>query len=136
MTVRYHCPACSGLLNPGTKVIFVVEQGANRGLMLLNPKLGDYAAVLSESFPLEVGAACGFHCPICHADLTSPHDPNLVEIHVRAADGSTGRVSFSRIFGEHATFLVTQAGVRRFGEHAARYETVNFFGAGDVEAGD
>lgn len=130
MSRAYLCPQCNGLLNPGTKVIFVIEHGSDRGMVLLSPKLGDYALVLGGAFPLTPGTAYRFRCPICHADLTSPLDRNLVEIFLRAADGTPSRVDFSRIAGEHATFVRGPGGVQRFGEHAGRYEDVNFFGAG------
>jgi hypothetical protein len=130
MSRSYLCPQCNGLLNPGTKVIFVIEQGGDRGLVLLSPKLGDYAMVLGAAFPLTAGVAYLFRCPICHADLTSPVDGNLVEILSRGAGGTVSRLDFSRIAGEHATFLRGPDGIERFGEHVGRYDDVNFFGAG------
>ncbi len=130
MTVRYFCPHCEHLLNPGTKVIFVIEHGSARGLLLLNPELGDYAEVLAEPFSIEAGLSYRFQCPVCHGDLSSPVNRNLVEIVCREADGTQSRVNFSRVGGEHATFVRGPGGVRSFGEHAERYETVNFFGVG------
>jgi hypothetical protein len=134
MPNTYHCPRCSGLLNPGTKVIFVLEQGPNRGLLLLSPELGDYAVVLAESFPIESGEVCSFRCPICHGDLTSDANDKLVEILCRKPDQSEVRVAFSRVAGEHATFVCGPRGVSSYGEHAERYEGMNFFGAGDDES--
>jgi len=133
MARAYTCPKCGGLLNPGTKVIFVIEHGRDHGLVLLSPKLGDYAVVLGTSFPLTPGTVCTFRCPICHADLTSPINDKLVEIDSREESGLTARVDFSRVAGEHATFVRGPKGLRRFGEHASRYESVNFFGAGARE---
>ena len=131
MRPSYYCPHCKSLLNPGTKVIFVIEAGTNRGLLLLSPDLGDYAVVLAESFPLEPGTINDFQCPVCHRDLTSQINAKLVEILRREPDGTKVRVSFSRVAGEHATFVCGPQGVDSFGEHANLYEGVNFFGAGD-----
>ena len=131
MRPSYYCPHCEGLLNPGTKVIFVIENGSNRGLILLSPELGDYAVVLAESFPIEAGTLNRFSCPICQHDMRSPVNENFVEISRHESDGSRARVNFSRVAGEHATFVCGPQGVDRFGEHALRYENVNFFGAGD-----
>jgi hypothetical protein len=131
MRPSYFCPSCSGLLNPGTKVISVIENGENRGLILLSPELGDYAVVLAESFPIRPGSLNRFSCPICHEDLRSPVDENFVEIHREEGDGTKARVLFSRVAGEHATFVCGPQGVDSFGEHAPRYESINFFGAGD-----
>ena len=53
----------------------------------------------------------------------------LVDLLSRAGeDDPPVRVSFSRIHGEHATFLMADDRVDRFGEHADRYDNLNFFG--------
>ena len=132
MKRAYFCPHCHGLLNPGTKVIFVIGQERQRGLLLLSPELGDYAVVLAESFPIKSGARHDFSCPICHHDLTSPANDNLVEILCRLPDGSEARVDFSRVAGEHATFVCGPRGIYSYGEHARLYEGANFFGEGEL----
>jgi hypothetical protein len=125
----YYCPHCRKLLNPGTKVIFLVENGPELELVLLSAKLGDYSVVASRSMKLLDGAIYTFRCPLCRADLTSNIDDKLVELLSRSDDDdSPVRVSFSRIHGEHATFLMADDGVDRFGEHADRYANLNFFG--------
>lgn len=125
----YYCPHCRKLLNPGTKVIFLVENGPDLELVLLSPKLGDYSVVASRSMKLLDGAIYTFRCPLCRVDLTSNIDNKLVELLSRKEDDdSPVRVSFSRIHGEHATFLMADDGIDRFGEHADRYAAVNFFG--------
>jgi len=133
MGLNYYCPKCDGLLNPSRRVIFVVEGGAHRGLCLLSPEPGDYSIVHAEDFPLEVGAEYTYRCPICRANLEAPSDEDFVEIIGRKADGSPIQVNFSRIFGKRATFLRTQERVERFGDDAAAYDSLNFFGAGEGE---
>ncbi len=126
----YFCPHCRKLLNPGTKVIFLVDNGPGQELVLLSATLGDYSVVASRSMNLLEGAIYVFRCPLCRADLTSKVDNKLVELLSRTdADDSPVRVTFSRIHGEHATFLMADSGIDRFGEHADRYAAVNFFGA-------
>ncbi len=127
---QYLCPECRAVLNPQGKVVFVIEQQSCRGLALLSPKLGDYAVTVGDGVPVVAGSAYRFRCPVCHADLTSPLDPNLARVLSRTPSGTVAEVAFSRIAGEHATFLRGVRGVRRFGEHARRYEHLNFFGAG------
>ena len=133
MKRSFRCPKCNTALNPGTKVIFTAEHGEARGLMLLSPELGNYRVVCDESFPLAQGAKYLFRCPSCRADLTSPENDNLVEIVLRDERGKSAKITFSRVFGEHATFMHTAHGVRRFGEHAEKYVPANFFGAGETE---
>ena len=125
----YYCPHCRKLLNPGTKVIFLVENGPEMELVLLSANLGDYSVVTSRSMSLLDGAIYTFRCPLCRADLTSSENDKLVDLLSRAGeDESPVRVSFSRIHGEHATFLMADDGIDRFGEHADRYDQLNFFG--------
>ena len=128
MRYRYYCPHCNGLLNPHVKVIFVIQSGSRRGLILLSPDLGDYAVVMAESFPLVPGTINRYECPICHKSLTCPSNDKLVEILGRRSDGSEARVAFSRVAGERATFVRGENGLRSFGEDAELYEGVNFFG--------
>ena len=129
MERSYYCPHCRKLLNPGTKVIFLVENGPELELVLLSAQLGDYSVVHSRSMTLLDGAIYTFRCPLCRVDLTSNIDDKLVELLSRSdEDDAPVRVSFSRIHGEHATFLMADDGVDRFGEHADRYANLNFFG--------
>ena len=133
----YYCPHCRRMLNPGTKVIFLVENGKNCELMLLSAKLGEYSVVHSRSMKFEDGQIYTFRCPMCRSDLTSSLDEKLVDILTESDDDAMVRVSFSRVFGEQATFLRAPDGVDRYGEHAGRYESVNFFGeTADPENGE
>ena len=128
MARSYFCPHCRKLLNPGTKVIFLVDAEQDCELMLLSAKLGDYSAVYARSMVFEEGRMYTFRCPLCRADLTSSLDENLVDILTLTDDDALVRVSFSRVFGEQATFVMTGHGIDQFGEHALRYEGLNFFG--------
>ena len=133
----FFCPHCRRMLNPGTKVIFLVENGSDRELMLLSAKLGEYSVVHSRSMSFEEGKIYTFRCPMCRSDLTSSLDENLVDILTQSEDEPMFRVSFSRVFGEQATFLRASDGVNRYGEDAERYESVNFFGeTADPENGE
>ena len=133
----YFCPHCRRLLNPGTKVVFLVENGTDRELMLLSAKLGEYSVVHSRSMKFEEGKIYTFRCPMCRSDLTSSLDEKLVDILTESDDEVMVRVSFSRVFGEQATFLRAPDGINRFVEDASRYEGVNFFGeTADPENGE
>jgi len=133
----YFCPHCRRMLNPGTKVIFLVENGKDRELVLLSAKLGEYSVVHSRSMIFEEGEIYTFRCPMCRSDLTSSLDENLVDILTESDDDLMVRVSFSRVFGEQATFLRAPDGVNRFGEDASQYESINFFGeTADPENGN
>jgi hypothetical protein len=125
----YHCPHCHRVLNPGTKVVLVIDNNGERELILLSPELGDYTVVYPLSFTPELGRLYTFRCPVCQRDLTSSLNANLVELEAETDDLSTERVAFSRIYGERATFVGSGPDhVTLYGDHAVRYDAPNFFG--------
>jgi hypothetical protein len=133
MPVRYRCPHCEAILNPGTKVILRISRGRKKALILLSPKVGNYTVILPDDFQLRDGERGSFHCPVCHGELKSPANAQFGEVLRDRPDGGFDRVAFHRTFGKHATFVVTEEEVRAFGEDAVQYRAGNFFGAGASE---
>ena len=129
MKKTYHCPHCNAVLNPNEKVIFVVDDGGRRGLMLLSAKPGDYRLIADPDFPLVQGAAADFTCPVCRTSLISAANEHFVEIRLDQGGGGLSTVQFSRVFGEHATFIIDGRELVRYGEDAEDFEDVNFFGS-------
>ena len=72
-----------------------------------------------------------FSCPICQAVLRSAADKNLVQLSFKSDQGDEGFVTFSRVYGEHATYFVEKGKLRSFGENVGLYGDVNFFGEGE-----
>lgn len=133
MKRSYFCPHCEGLLNPGTKIILKTVKDLGAGLLLFSPQVGNYNLVMPDNFQIKIGDRVTFYCPICGADLTSDADQELAVIDSSIAGRAKFEVHFSRIFGKHATFVVRDGRVQRFGEHADYYQSVNFFGEGEKE---
>jgi hypothetical protein len=130
MKRNYHCPHCRRTLNPGTKVVLLIDNDGDRELILLSPDLGDYTVVYPLSFEPRLGLRYTFFCPVCQTDLTSAANENLVGLDAETDDGRRERVGFSRVYGERATFVGSAPGhVTLYGDHATRYEVPNFFGA-------
>jgi hypothetical protein len=125
----YTCPHCQGILNPGTKVVLRGQLGGKRALILLSPQPGNYDVTVAESFGLKPKDRVDFSCPLCDHDLGSPRQLAMAEVALRLSSGATGTVAFSKIFGQHATYFITEESVRTWGEHA-QADDVNFFGAG------
>ena len=125
----YHCPHCKKVLNPGTKVVLLIDHDNERELILLSPALGDYTVVYPLSFEPEMGRKYTFRCPVCQSSLTSAINDNLVELDAETDDGRSERVGFSRVYGERATFVGSGPNhVTLYGDHATRYDSPNFFG--------
>ena len=86
---------------------------------------------MNISPPLDSAASRNHVFPHMSVEYSrSPSSQVLVEIVCREPEGTEALVAFSRVAGEHATFVRGPSGVRSFGEHAARYDPVNFFGEG------
>ncbi len=130
----YLCPHCGGNLNPNVKIVLRAEYEGRRGLILFSPQPGNYDAILPEDFHLKRKAMVRFSCPICTKDLTSNRDRTMAEIHYTAPNGTEGRVVFSRVFGHHATYFITDEEVKSYGEHRDQDE-VNFWGVGPKRGG-
>ena len=128
MPLRLSCPSCATHLNPREDLILAATTRGQKGLVLLHPEPGNYRVSLSHGFPLERGDVVQFFCPLCRADLTSALDANLVQLESTSHEGDEkGIVVFSRVYGDHATFVVTRGTVNAFGEDAKVYERRGLF---------
>ena len=128
MKKSYLCPECRAVLNPNVKVVFV-RNGDARGLILLSAQPGDYRLIVDEDFPLEKGDLCEFHCPVCSASLTSKRHDHFCELLLDKGEHVPSLVEFSRVYGEHATFILDGRDLTAFGEDAEEFDGTNFFGA-------
>ncbi len=130
MKRTYYCPKCRAVLNPNVKIILTALRSDKHGLVLLSPQPGNYKAIIADDLPLTDGDLVEFHCPVCTTLLTAAHDENLAGLDFRFSTGLEGKVFFSRRYGEHATYFVTDEAVRSYGEHTPDSGGLNFFGAG------
>ncbi len=129
MKKTYLCPHCNAVLNPNEKIVFIVDDGDQRGLLLLSAKPGDYRLIADPNFPLVKGRVATFICPVCTKSLTSPVNDNFVEIKLDQGGNALSTVEFSRVFGEHATFILDGREMAAFGEDADDLDDINFFGS-------
>ncbi|MFH1843583.1 MAG: hypothetical protein ABIF77_10305 [bacterium] len=130
MKWKYACPNCKAVLNPNVKIILKSRRGKQSGLMLISSRLGNYQTICDEQFgdKVQEGQLVEFSCPVCDAVLTSPASKKLAEILMYREGGDVKRIQFSRVYGEEATFMIDGDTVVPYGEDAAAYDEVNFFG--------
>jgi hypothetical protein len=103
-------------------VVLVGIFGGAQMLIGFHPEPGNYSLFLPPGAELEHGDAWSFHCPVCHSSLVSDLDPNLCALDLEE-DGAMKRVLFSRICGEHATYVVADNGTpAAHGEDREDYE--------------
>ena len=125
----YLCPYCKGKLNvKGNIVLAVRNQAQQRGLIFLNPKIGNYSSSTHPSFKLKEGEQLEIFCPMCHANLKAiEFDEHLAKISMMDESQKVYEIVFSEIVGEHCTYKLVEHSVESYGEDKNQY--VNFFGA-------
>ncbi len=122
MSWEYSCPKCQAMLNPGCEVILAASSGETNVLIGMHPQPGKYEIFLPPNVSCEEGTEWNFSCPLCQESLRTNEDTNLCELGL-FVDGESLRILFSRIAGEHATFVLHEEKVRqKHGEDADRYD--------------
>lgn len=122
------CPYCRGHLKPHNKIILSGrKKDGTRGMILFNPKLGEYDILYHPSLQLEEGEHVDILCPLCHANLTDyTIDKNLAKIIMVDPKGNEFDIYFSEIVGMKCTYKIKGDKVEAFGEDADQYR--NFWG--------
>jgi hypothetical protein len=108
MAVQYLCKVCRGHLNVKTSIILAAQKVSSnkRGLVYLNPELGNYTSTTHESFQLLKGEEYIYTCPICGAQLNSRKYYHLVRIVMIDDEGKEFNIYFSDIAGEKCTYKI------------------------------
>lgn len=117
----YACPFCDAKLNPERAVILVGEQGEQRVLIGFHPEPGNYELYLPPEVTLREGDHWDFFCPVCRENLVNGALKDMCELRMRAGE-TEQRIFFSRIAGEHATFILSGRQIREaHGPDVERY---------------
>jgi hypothetical protein len=108
MAVQYLCKVCRGNLNVKTSIILAAQKvnSNKRGLVYLNPELGNYTSTTHESFQLLKGEEYIYTCPICGAQLNSRKYYHLVRLVMVDDEGKEFNIYFSDIAGEKCTYKI------------------------------
>jgi hypothetical protein len=127
---EFICPKCNGFLKVNVKIIFIAQkEDGHKGLILLNPELGDYKRIVHTSMDLKDGEKITFLCPICQSDLSANDiNKNLARIMMTDENGTEYKILFSEVLGEKCTYRICRKEVEAFGEDSSRY--MNYFGSG------
>jgi len=123
MAVEYLCKMCKGHLKVKTSIILAASKmnSFRKGLVLLDPELGNYTTITHPPFKIEEGEEYTFTCPICHSQLNSGKYKHLVRIIRVEEDGKEYDVYFSGIGGEKCTFKLGEDNIEIAGPDASRY---------------
>ncbi len=123
MEYNYLCPKCRSNLNLHHRIIFAVKNEKDeRGLMLLDPRLGHYDSETHPGYHILEGEKVEFMCPICHVSLTASEiNDNLVKLVMIENENKEHEVYFSRVKGEKSTYWFTPESFKPFGDDADKY---------------
>ena len=129
LKTNYLCPHCRSYLRVWNNIIFIVKSESRnlQSILLLNPELGNYDLIHHSSIEFKEGEMLDFICPVCQADLTAVKvNSNLVKVIMIDENNIEFDVYFSKICGEHSTFLIQEDDIiEKYGEDSSSY--VNYF---------
>lgn len=124
MATKYLCKACRGVLNVKTSIVLSATKinSSKKGLVYLNPEIGNYTVTTHPSFTLEEGEEYLFNCPICHAHLNSLKYDHLVRVIMIDEKEDEYDIYFSDIVGEKCTYKMSENAVEKIGPDAVKYD--------------
>jgi hypothetical protein len=110
MAVEYICKICRGHLNVKTSIVLAASRlhSSKRGLVFLNPEIGNYTTTTHPSFAIQEGEEYIYNCPICHSQLNSTKYKHLVRIIMIDENGKEFDIYFSGIAGEKCTYKIRE----------------------------
>ncbi len=123
MKNTFQCPYCLAHLRVRENIIFRVKtKEMQKGMLLLNPELGNYSYISAPDLKFAKGEKVDFYCPVCCEDLVAKGiNPNLINVRMKDGD-SEYDVYFSSVVGEHLTFKIHEYDiVERYGEDYSAY---------------
>ena len=108
MAIDYLCKVCRGHLLVKNSIVLATakKNHSQRGLVLLNPELGNYTTTTHPSFNIKEGEQYNYTCPICHSQLNSAKYKHLVRIIMIDDNGKEFDIYFSGIAGEKCTYKI------------------------------
>ena len=129
LDVNYLCPDCRSYLRVWNNIIFSVRSCSEdkRGLLLLNPQLGNYEFISHHALDFKEMDCLDFFCPVCGFDLkASDVNKNLARVLMTDEDQNEYDVYFSRLRGEQSTFKISNGDiVEKHGKDSSSY--VDYF---------
>lgn len=108
MANDYLCKVCRGHLTVKSSIVLAASKKnhTQRGLVFLNPDLGNYTTTTHPAFKIKEGDEYIYTCPICHSQLNSAKYKHLVRLIMIDENGKEFNIYFSGIAGEKCTFKI------------------------------
>ena len=110
MVYEYLCKVCRSHLKIKTSIVLAaakIKDRSERGLIFLNPEIGNYTTTTHSSFKIDEGEEYIYTCPVCSAQLNSMKYFHLVRIQMIDEKGKEYSIYFSGIAGENCTYKMS-----------------------------
>ena len=102
----YYCPKCDEKLSQNNQVLFHISTHNNQSAQLyLDPKPMTYKYKCVPWVDFKENEIVEFACPHCLHNLQSEKYPNFIKIILKVTDNVLFDVYFSRIYGDHRTYV-------------------------------
>lgn len=102
----YICPKCKEQLNENGKVILNVFRSNKENIKIyLDPKPHSYNIICEPVIEFQQNEIVDFICPNCNENLQSDEYEKFVRITLKVTTGVYFDVFFSRVYGDHRTFV-------------------------------
>ena len=113
---KYSCPKCTaGLSRDGEVMLTMTRNTGEKTNLILHPKPGVYGYYCNPPLALEDGELVECYCPYCWETLKSESFANFVSLKLHKLDGVAVKVLFSRLVGQHKTYIVNEEFTEKYG---------------------
>ncbi len=117
---NFFCSKCDHQLDTSGRIHLTSERhNGDTGAMYLSLDLGNYSYEHIPNCSFEKDELIAFGCPSCHQKLISKNYPEYTEMIMRVESKFDFGILFSRRAGIHKTYIITEGGVEKYGEHAS-----------------
>ena len=117
----YYCPKCDEQLSQNNQVLFNVQRSNREVVKLyLDPKPRSYKYRCEPWSDFQENEVVNFTCPHCKENLESEKYSNFIKITMKVTDKVLFDVFFSRVYGDHRTYVGIEDFEEEYGNKIAR----------------
>lgn len=117
----YYCPKCKDKLNENNKVILNIARVNNSNAKIfLDPKPHSYNLKCEPEMEFKKGELVDFICPHCNKNLQSNEYEKFVLITLKVTDNVFFDVFFSRIYGDHRSYVGIEDFKEEYGDKISK----------------
>ena len=119
----YFCPKCKEKLNENGKVILNVHRtDDSNAKIFLDPKPHSYHLKCEPEIAFLENEIVDFICPHCSSNLHSDQYEKFVALTLKVTEGVFFDVFFSRVYGDHRTYVGIEDFKEEYGDEMGAKE--------------